>query len=79
MVEGRAEDVEGDAPGVPASFNVLGVRIDALTLDRAVALTARRIALRAPAYVSVCTVNDVVEALADARCAAALAGSWLAT
>lgn len=60
-------------------YNVLGTRISALDRDRAVGLFARHVAAGRRGYVSVCTVNDVVEGVRDPAYRRALAGSWLAT
>ena len=60
-------------------YNVLGTRISALTQEQSVELFARHIAAGDKGYVSVCTVNDVVEAVRDPEYGRALAGSCLTT
>ncbi|MDH3626650.1 MAG: WecB/TagA/CpsF family glycosyltransferase [Acidobacteriota bacterium] len=61
------------------SYNVLGTRISALTREQSVRLFAKHIAEGRTGYVSVCTVNDVVEAVRDPAFKEAVAGSWLKT
>jgi N-acetylglucosaminyldiphosphoundecaprenol N-acetyl-beta-D-mannosaminyltransferase len=70
-----ATTVEEDIP----RFDVLGSRISALTLDRTVGLIRNRIANRAPGYICVCNVNDVVEALKSPELQATINEAWLAT
>lgn len=69
-------------PSAPAAvpwFNVLGSRISSLTLDGTLERLAERISTRQPAYVCVCTVHTIVEALRSPVVRQAVNGAWLAT
>lgn len=63
----------------PRPVNILGTRVTATTLDRAVELLAERVRERTPAYVCVCPVHTVVEGLQRPEVRRAVNGAWLAT
>ncbi len=60
-----AAPIAAESPAAPARFDVLGVHVSAVNLDRALAQFERWIAARSPHYVCVTGVHGVMESQAD--------------
>lgn len=66
-------------PDAPPSFRVLGVRVDALTMDGALGLVEAAVAERSRGYVVFCTVSSILTAIDEPQVATAIEEASLVT